>query len=224
MSGHAETVTFNVGGKHYEVSRSLIERFPDTILARMTSELWLGGENAKDEPIFIERDGERFRYCLDYMRDGRVSVPITASKDGIVKDLEYYGFEEIDPVAIEVCKTSREATGSILIDLRQNMAEMELRAVCIRVACDCVNSYLRSGQTVLTMDLKPLEPHYLSTSEIDSDYNRKYLWNNKGKDLLNETLAEFGFQTKLINLRLHSSTCISTSELNVTIEGLKEEA
>ena len=96
----------------------MIERFPDTILARMTSELWLGRDKAKDEPIFIERNGERFQYCLDYMRDGQVSVSTTASKDGVVKDLAYYGFEGVDPSAIEA------ATGHVLIDARRNLGEM----------------------------------------------------------------------------------------------------
>ena len=52
------------------------------------------------------------------MRDGRVSVSTTASKDGVVKDLAYYGFEGVDPSAIEA------ATGRVLIDARRNLGEM----------------------------------------------------------------------------------------------------
>jgi hypothetical protein len=36
----SRTVKFNVGGRHYEVSRSLIETFPETMLAKMVSETW----------------------------------------------------------------------------------------------------------------------------------------------------------------------------------------
>ena len=131
------------------------------MLARMISELWLGSDEAKDEPIFIERDGERFRYCLDYMRDGRVSVAITVSKDGILKDLEYYGFEGIDPAAIEVCGTIKAATGCILSDAQKNLAEMRLRGMCIRVADECVDNYLSSDPTsAVIVGLYLLEPHY----------------------------------------------------------------
>ena len=217
MSGHAETVTFDVGGKHYKVSRSLIERFPDTILARMTSELWLGGNKAKDEPIFIERDGERFRYCLDYMRDGRVSVPITASKDGIVKDLEYYGFEGVDSTAIEVCGTSRAATGRVFLDARRKLGEMRLKAVCIRVADLCVAGFLNSP-CYLKVELSSLEPYYNRAYQFDgSDYLQSDTWKNKGKDLVNEDLTEFG---------LHASSflLVPKGTLTICVEQLKEKA
>jgi len=71
----------------------------------MVSDTWLGcsqgGDNddqKKDLPIFVDRDGDRFRYVLDYMRDGqKVNLPIlTVAKEGFLKDLEYYGFENVN--------------------------------------------------------------------------------------------------------------------------------
>ena len=88
------TVQLDVGGTIYKVSRSLLESFPDTMLARMVSETWQKDPN---KPIFVERDGESFRYVLHYMRDGHVFLPITMSKDAVLKDLEYYGFDNVDP-------------------------------------------------------------------------------------------------------------------------------
>jgi len=93
------TVRFNVGGKLYEVSRSLIESFPSTMLARMVSETW---QDDSEATLFIDRDGERFRYCLDYMRDGKVSLPLTVSKGAFLQDLDYYGFEDVDPNLVNV--------------------------------------------------------------------------------------------------------------------------
>jgi len=103
-SNNSATVRFNVGGTVYEVSRSLLEQFPDTMLSRMVSETWLdcsqGGDNddqKKESPIFVDRDGDRFRYVLDYMRDGqKVTLPVTVPKQGFLKDLEYYGFENMN--------------------------------------------------------------------------------------------------------------------------------
>ena len=40
------TVSFNVGGRIYEVSRSLLEQYPDTMLARMASDMWMPVTNA----------------------------------------------------------------------------------------------------------------------------------------------------------------------------------
>jgi hypothetical protein len=56
------TVKFNVGGRHYEVSRASIEKFPSTMLARMISETW---QKEPEVTLFIDRDSDRFRFCLD---------------------------------------------------------------------------------------------------------------------------------------------------------------
>lgn len=95
MTESASTVKFNVGGIIYEVRKSLIDEFPSTVLARSVSEEWKK-EGTMEDPIFIERDPTRFRFCLDYMRDKRVSLPLTESKDAFIADLEYLGFDEFD--------------------------------------------------------------------------------------------------------------------------------
>ena len=101
------TVHFNVGGKIYEVSRSLIEKYPDSMLRTLISKTWLNDEH--NDPLFIECDGERFSYCLDYMRYGKVALPITVSKDAILKDLDYYGFHGVDPNVFTFPITGGEA-------------------------------------------------------------------------------------------------------------------
>mmetsp|Transcript_21959 Transcript_21959/g.47777 ORF Transcript_21959/g.47777 Transcript_21959/m.47777 type:complete len:240 (+) Transcript_21959:583-1302(+) len=108
-SNNSATVRFNVGGTVYEVSRSLLELFPDTMLSRMVSETWLdcsqGGDNddrKKESPIFVDRNGDRFQYVLDYMRDGQNAIlPVTVPKEAFLKDLEYYGFENVDANTIK---------------------------------------------------------------------------------------------------------------------------
>ena len=85
------TIHFNVGGKHYEVSKSLVEQQADgTMLSRIVSDAWHGDPN---EPVFIDRDGERFGYCLDYLRYGKVSLPITVPLGAWLRDMDFYGFQ-----------------------------------------------------------------------------------------------------------------------------------
>jgi len=60
------TIRLDVGGKQFRVSRSLLEAYPQTMLARLISETW--HENEKDV-IFIDRNGDRFQQILDYLRD-----------------------------------------------------------------------------------------------------------------------------------------------------------
>ena len=106
QNNNSATIRLNVGGTSYEVSRSTIEQYPDTMLARMVSEAWnsddSGDESDKDKKaLFIDRNGERFQYVLDYMRDGsNVSLPVLVSKEGFLKDLEYFGFENVNPTNV----------------------------------------------------------------------------------------------------------------------------
>jgi hypothetical protein len=115
--GSTSTVSFNVGGKRYEVSRSLIEQTPNgnnntnTMLARMISPTWQSSSNVgvgntataavqatatapannSNNAFFIDRDGERFGYVLDFLRYGQVSVPFHISKELLMLDMDYYG-------------------------------------------------------------------------------------------------------------------------------------
>ena len=55
----------------------------------------------QDQPVFINRDGGRFKYVLDWMRDGRVIIPMEVTKDALLNDLHYYGFDDADPLTID---------------------------------------------------------------------------------------------------------------------------
>ena len=90
MSTSQAIVKLNVGGMRYEVARSLIETHPDTMIARMISKEW---QQNSDAEIFIERDGSRFKYFLDYLRDGKVSLPVNVSRESVLDDLTYYGID-----------------------------------------------------------------------------------------------------------------------------------
>jgi hypothetical protein len=77
----------------------MLELYPDTMLARLISEEWNDNNNKSDSVgdsninniIFINRDGSRFRYVLDFMRDHEVNLPMTESIEAMKKELEYYG-------------------------------------------------------------------------------------------------------------------------------------
>jgi BTB/POZ domain len=113
-------VKFDVGGRIFKVRRSLLESFPETMLARSASDLWntttsavfeavstsqddtskkkravkknrVHHEQQQQQPIFIDRDSHRFSYVLDYMRDGCVVVlPVTISKESFLTELQYF--------------------------------------------------------------------------------------------------------------------------------------
>ncbi|GFH59743.1 POZ domain-containing protein [Chaetoceros tenuissimus] len=89
MSTTHTTITLNVGGTTYQVSKTLLEKFPGSLLERCASNTW----NKGGEEVFIEGDGTRFRQVLDYMRHGEVTLPRGESTPSFLKELEYYGIE-----------------------------------------------------------------------------------------------------------------------------------
>jgi predicted metallo-beta-lactamase superfamily hydrolase len=68
MSDATETVKFNVGGRHFKVSRALIEGHSDTVLGKLVSDTW---NDEPDKAVFVDRDGDIFAQILNYLRYGR---------------------------------------------------------------------------------------------------------------------------------------------------------
>jgi hypothetical protein len=100
-------VHLNVGGHRYDVPRSLFELYPRSMLARLVSDEWStkneinnndddsSDYHEDDEIIFIDRNGHRFQYVLDYMRDREVNLPMSESIEATRKELEYYGLDGV---------------------------------------------------------------------------------------------------------------------------------
>ena len=52
-------------------------------------------------PTFIDRDPDRFAYCLDYMRgNGKVYLPEMVSIMAFIDELKFFGFEDVDETKI----------------------------------------------------------------------------------------------------------------------------
>jgi hypothetical protein len=72
-----EIIHFNVGGTLYDVAKGTLLKFENTMLATLVLDKWRTG--CKEEIIFIDRDGERFKYILDWYRDGKINLPKTVN-------------------------------------------------------------------------------------------------------------------------------------------------
>ena len=77
--------------------------------------------NIEKKPLFIERNGTRFQFVLDYMRDGRVSLPYggIVSKISLQAELEYFGFENVSLDAIQECGPTAVQSVECLMKLEQ---------------------------------------------------------------------------------------------------------
>jgi len=151
----SKTVQFDVGGTHYKVSRSLIDGFPHTMLARLISKTWHVSGPDDDATIFIDRNGDRFQYVLDYMRDKEVHLPLSVPKGAMLRDLAYYGFEHVLSDDIHDGYESAEAVTQIakceslyqqeLERCYRTVRKFQKKIIYLSVAHSCFLSFSKSG-------------------------------------------------------------------------------
>ncbi|RIA90695.1 BTB/POZ protein, partial [Glomus cerebriforme] len=77
-----QTIILNVGGIKYETRRSTLTAYPDTFLGTMFANRNLSLLHPKNEnEYFIDRDGNLFRYVMQYYRTGKIYLPYFNSSD-----------------------------------------------------------------------------------------------------------------------------------------------
>lgn len=80
-------IRLNVGGTRYEVSRDTLMRYERSMLASLVSGKWKEGDG--DKEIFIDRDGTRFKYILDYLRSDRLHVPHLSDRSTLKDEFDF---------------------------------------------------------------------------------------------------------------------------------------
>eukprot|EP00590_Aulacoseira_subarctica_P007898 CAMPEP_0172424558 /NCGR_PEP_ID=MMETSP1064-20121228/26423_1 /TAXON_ID=202472 /ORGANISM="Aulacoseira subarctica , Strain CCAP 1002/5" /LENGTH=241 /DNA_ID=CAMNT_0013166773 /DNA_START=245 /DNA_END=970 /DNA_ORIENTATION=+ len=169
-----KTVRFNVGGQFYEVSKALIEQHEDSMLARLVSDTWLSNP---DITIFIDRDGERFKNVLDYMRYGKVSLPITVSRETFLLDMEYYGFTSVDT------NNSHSTPELSQIDDSESNKEVILRCVNIFQTKNLALAAMKKSKEKLEESKKRLELEIICFEKA-KEYAHLYIGKTSGKSAL----------------------------------------
>jgi len=95
---HSQKVVLDIGGTHYSTSCSTLTKYPDSLLGVMFSGNHdLDSMKSSDGSFFIDRDGARFKYILDYLRDGKEVVESFPKSHeellGLLREAKYYQLE-----------------------------------------------------------------------------------------------------------------------------------
>jgi hypothetical protein len=93
-----EVIRLNVGGTPYEVTLSTLMKFPDTMLAALASERWRQHSD-RHELIFIDRDGDLFRYILAWYHDNEILIPRTVAAGAVANEVRFFSLP--DTAAVE---------------------------------------------------------------------------------------------------------------------------
>jgi potassium voltage-gated channel Shal-related subfamily D protein len=83
-----EKVTINVSGRVFEVWRTTLEKYPDTLLGSNEKEFFYD-EECKD--YFFDRDPELFRHILNYYRTGKLHYPKHECLAAYDEELAFFG-------------------------------------------------------------------------------------------------------------------------------------
>ena len=70
----SSTILLNVGGHRFTTSLQTITKDPNSMLAAMFSGKF-EMKPCEDGAFFIDRDGTHFRFILNYLRNGKLTLP-----------------------------------------------------------------------------------------------------------------------------------------------------
>ncbi|XP_060083431.1 BTB/POZ domain-containing protein KCTD6-like [Ylistrum balloti] len=71
---HTELIHLNVGGVMYTTTRATLCKYRDSMLGAMFMGSMMSTTDQKGRP-FIDRDGEMFKYILNFLRSSKLSLP-----------------------------------------------------------------------------------------------------------------------------------------------------
>jgi len=191
-----EIVQFDVGGRVFKTSRSLIDQHEDTMLARLVSDTWQEDPN---KSVFIDRNGDMFAHILDYLRYGSITLPDNIVKDMFLRDLDFYG---IVPEEGSV-KSASEGWASKIDDRRDKikdhgdkMKQLQLENDIEFLANLCASKYISNNCSIRV--------HY---DKDGADKEKQMLWNaaekvhggddkKSNKEAFSKALMKFGLSLR----------------------------
>ncbi|KAF4705979.1 Serine/threonine-protein phosphatase 2A activator, partial [Perkinsus olseni] len=100
-SSSSPLISFNVGGRIFQLAKSTLDKYPSTVLAVTVSDRWTNGDVTS--PIFLDRNPEAFAFVLDWYRNGRIVLPrnCPVSKAAVQMEVEYFGLPRDTEVELE---------------------------------------------------------------------------------------------------------------------------
>ncbi len=209
-----QTVKFNVGGQIYEVSKSVLGS--DNMLSRSVSGRWYDTNKAE---IFIDRDAILFSYVLKYLRDNKVSLPLTVSKNDLINELSYYGIavieESIDDseaqgfLAVKYFNRGGQLMTDVLIKARSEARELFIRRCCLLVVADCIEAFMREGKYLERFTFSKTE--FVESCPEEAYFGSVFDTKESSINFCNEYLKKVGLRLKSIMRSSKYMTSISST-------------
>ena len=204
-SGETLSVTFDVGGRTFKVSRSLIKQHDTSMLARLVSDTWQSVKDSDMVPsLFVDRDGDRFAYVLDFLRYGHVKLPYNISKDLLILDLDFFGIEGATDETITVghdyyCHVSKVSEmyrmkAKLLAQVQEievQIQEIDYTLATITLSSRYFEKCAELGSLSFTCSVREGIDDKGEMSKLRKQLNKK---TTKAFIMVNECLKEYGLE------------------------------
>lgn len=203
MSNTNDTVCFNVGGRIFETSRSLFDRYEDTVLATLVSDTW--EDNPTKPPVFIDRNGDVFAHILDYLRYGSISLPLSVSKDMFLRDMDFFGIVPEEGTV----KTYSEGWAREVSNRHQKITDLQYDFDIDLLAHFCASEHLK-GNLMDTCGGIYIYIYPASAESDEAEYEDKcklystakvIASQTKHKEVFQVALSKFGLRLDRVELR-----------------------
>ncbi|GAX10775.1 hypothetical protein FisN_UnNu008 [Fistulifera solaris] len=201
VNARTDIVHLNVGGTRYEVSRSTLMHYEGSMLASLISGKWKEGEG--DVEIFIDRNGRRFEWVLDYLRSDRAYVPDLSDQLALKEELDYFG------IAVDMSKVSVTDDFVTINELSQEIkvhkatiAQKEKRIAAIK------ESYRLAGEFADYSENEKLKVRLSVNKDVDTKMLRRCLL-SRGLHVLRSGSKESGAPTLYLCVAGQKSKCVT---------------
>eukprot|EP00397_Hematodinium_sp_SG-2012_P052889 GEMP01062817.1.p1 GENE.GEMP01062817.1~~GEMP01062817.1.p1 ORF type:complete len:239 (+),score=47.23 GEMP01062817.1:130-846(+) len=215
MDPFNKVASLNVGGVRYDVAISTLMKYPNSMLAALVSDRWHGTDgnalhdvdDSDKEPLFIDRDGQRFQHILDFLRDGKCWLPFTTPLEALLSDANFFSIP-LNASVVEfqhglqlsgLRETLYEFDHSVEADLRAERDAAFSTAGALRVAELSIAKLMRSGDQI----------SILRASDITSDDDiwvktafEPFLSNVHFKNVFTDVVNRRGFALARISIFL----------------------
>merc|ERR1712232_886128 len=145
-----DRVNFNISGRIFCMSTSLVRAHPDGRLAIMLEEVQRGAENGSSRPegsktIFVDGPPERFQFILDWYRNGEIWLPGHVSTNAVLQDARWFWL----PDEISVNGVLRQTNARSAHDVRSTVVETVLMewpgfSACLQALLLSIDTHFRS--------------------------------------------------------------------------------
>ena len=143
-----EVLTLNVGGMLYTTTRSTLTKYRDSMLGAMFDGAFELPTDCNGH-YFIDRDGETFRYVLNFLRTHKICVPDDYKNLELLEaEADYYQIEPLLEIVRDMISKNKNKSGYYI-----EILDFEETAYFYRFYSDPprgLNAELKNGGLVLT--------------------------------------------------------------------------